>query len=118
MTSIRISQGVEDEVLESLHKAINELAEERRGGHMLYDIIELAKESLTEGNVPHCPCTICLDHFSKGEEFTRTGCYHYFHRHCLYRYVTHTLESLKSEAHQRPKHDELGQEDRVKVLIH
>ncbi|OWF56798.1 uncharacterized protein LOC110452394 [Mizuhopecten yessoensis] len=113
---IRNPRGVGEEELESLHEAINELAEERRGGHMLYDIIELAKESLTEGNVPHCPCTICLDHFSKGEEFTRTGCYHYFHQHCLYRYVTHTLESLKSEAHQRPKHDELGQEDRVKVF--
>ncbi|XP_033748364.1 uncharacterized protein DDB_G0287625-like [Pecten maximus] len=113
---IRNPRGIGEEELESLHEAINQLAEERRGGHMLYDIIELAKESLTDGNVPHCPCTICLEHFCEGEEFTRTDCYHYFHQHCLYRYVSHTLESLKSEANQRPKYKELGQDDTDKVF--
>ncbi|XP_069134323.1 E3 ubiquitin-protein ligase RNF25-like [Argopecten irradians] len=113
---IRNPRGIGEEELESLHEAINELAGERQGGHMLYDIIELAKESLTEGNVPHCPCTICLEHFCEGEEFTRTGCYHYFHQNCLYRYVNHTLESLKNEADERPKYKETTDEQNDKVL--
>ncbi|XP_060081294.1 E3 ubiquitin-protein ligase RNF25-like [Ylistrum balloti] len=111
---IRNPRGIGEEELESLHEAMNQLAVERRGGHMLYDIIELAKESLTEGNVPHCPCMICLEHFCEGEEFTRTDCYHYFHRHCLYRYVSHCIEAQKNEENQRPKHGE--QEEKNEVL--
>lgn len=35
----------------------------------------------------------------EGEAFTKTSCYHYFHCHCLGRYVSHS----ESELRQREK---------------
>lgn len=60
----------------------------------LFNIFQLAKESLTEGNIPRQPCVICQQHFEEGESFTRTECYHYFHCHCLGRYVQHCLNEV------------------------
>lgn len=31
----------------------------------------------------------------EGEAFTKTSCYHYFHSHCLGRYVSHSEEELQ-----------------------
>ncbi|KAB5553558.1 hypothetical protein PHYPO_G00040010 [Pangasianodon hypophthalmus] len=55
---------------------------------VLYQLIEKAKEILTESNIPHGHCVICLYGFQEGEVFTKTSCYHYFHSHCLGRYVS------------------------------
>ncbi|XP_041348298.1 hornerin-like [Gigantopelta aegis] len=88
---IKNPRGVGDEELQSLQEAMNELAEMKRGGPMLYQLIEMAKETLTEGNVPRCPCVICQEHFDEGDVFTRTACYHYFHKMCFGRYIKHAL---------------------------
>lgn len=88
---IRNPRGIGDEEIQSLLEDMHKLAMDRRGGPMLYELIELAKESLTVGNIPHCLCMICLEHFYEGERFTRTDCYHYFHKSCLARYVQHFL---------------------------
>lgn len=31
----------------------------------------------------------------EGESFTKTSCYHYFHSHCLGRYVSHSERELR-----------------------
>lgn len=58
---------------------------------------QVAKEHLTEENIPCCQCTICLYGFADGDVFTKTQCYHYFHSHCLARYVRHALEQIALE---------------------
>uniref|UniRef100_A0A3B3CAE0 Ring finger protein 25 n=1 Tax=Oryzias melastigma TaxID=30732 RepID=A0A3B3CAE0_ORYME len=65
------------------------------GSPVLYQLIEKAKEILTDSNIPHGNCVICLYDFKEGEAFTKTSCYHYFHSHCLGRYVSHSEEELQ-----------------------
>ncbi|XP_060555607.1 E3 ubiquitin-protein ligase RNF25-like [Ruditapes philippinarum] len=88
---IKNPRGIAEEEILSLREDMHKLCEERKGGPVLYELIELAKDSLTAGNIPHCPCMICLEHFHEGEKFTKTECYHYFHENCLMRYVSHVL---------------------------
>ncbi|XP_052797910.1 dentin sialophosphoprotein-like [Mya arenaria] len=89
--TIKNPRGVNEEEIQSLLEDMHKLCEERRGGPVLYELIELAKEILTVGNIPHCPCAICLEHFTEGDNFTRTECYHFFHESCLARYVGHEV---------------------------
>ncbi|XP_071093457.1 zinc finger CCCH domain-containing protein 13-like [Haliotis cracherodii] len=88
---IKNPRGLAEEEVQRLQEDMHDLAEERTGGAMLYELIEMAKEILTEGNIPRCPCVVCLEHFHEGDMFTRTDCYHYFHMACLARYVEHAL---------------------------
>ncbi|CAG2194202.1 AO7 [Mytilus edulis] len=73
---------------------------------------ELAKESLTDGNVPHCPCTICCEHFTEEDMFTKTDCYHYFHNNCLQRYIKHQLDVQKQVDKSRIQHTEINEDDK------
>nr|XP_022340849.1 uncharacterized protein LOC111135248 isoform X2 [Crassostrea virginica] len=109
--SIKNPRGIGEEEVDRLQKSLVTQARELQGGPMLYDLIELAKESLTEGNIPHCPCTICYEHFHEGEDFTKTTCYHYFHTPCLSRYIRHLLEDRHQESLARPSHQQ-GQEEK------
>lgn len=81
----------------SLKQTLADLAANCQGGPMLYELIEKTKESLTQCNLPHGQCMVCLAGFEHGQPFTRTPCYHYFHCQCLLRYITHCLAQLKSE---------------------
>ncbi|XP_020613572.1 serine/arginine repetitive matrix protein 1-like isoform X3 [Orbicella faveolata] len=47
----------------SILENLRELAEGCLGRPMLYELIEYAKESLTDNNTPSCACAICLCHF-------------------------------------------------------
>ena len=77
--------------------------------------LQLAKDSLTVGNIPRCLCMICLEHFFEGELFTRTDCYHYFHKSCLARYVQHFLSnSTEPETKKLTLH--MNQEQRKVIL--
>ena len=62
----------------------------------------MAKDGLTEGNIPHCECAICLENFSEGDNFIKTDCYHYFHQACLVRYGAAFLSSLQEEEEEGP----------------
>ncbi|XP_029635572.1 GATA zinc finger domain-containing protein 14-like [Octopus sinensis] len=95
--TIKNPRGLGEDELAKLETSLKELADERKGGPMLYELFELAKESLTEGNIPRQHCVICLQHFKEFEEFTRTECYHYFHCHCLGRYVEHCLNDVTED---------------------
>ena len=75
----------------------------------------MAKETLTEDNIPHCPCAICMEHFHEGDIFDRTDCYHYFHRHCLGQYIITYREDQKEEARFKPKHHLNGEDEEDKV---
>ncbi|XP_015237515.1 PREDICTED: E3 ubiquitin-protein ligase RNF25 [Cyprinodon variegatus] len=79
----------------SVQKCLQAEARSWLGSPVLYQLIEKAKEILTESNIPHGNCVICLYGFKEGETFTKTSCYHYFHSHCLGRYVRHSERELR-----------------------
>ncbi|XP_043089978.1 E3 ubiquitin-protein ligase RNF25 isoform X2 [Puntigrus tetrazona] len=93
--SIHNPRGLSDDKLLSLQSSLQMEAESCIGTAVLYQLIERAKEILTESNIPHGNCVICLYGFKEGEVFTKTSCYHYFHSHCLGRYITHSEMELK-----------------------
>lgn len=93
--SIHNPRGLSDDKLLSLQQSLQIEAESCVGMPVLYQLIEKAKEILTESNIPHGNCVICLYGFKEGEVFTKTSCYHYFHSHCLGRYITHAEVELR-----------------------
>lgn len=95
--TIRNPRGLSDDKIAKIQEDLQDTAQENVGSPMLYQLIEVAKEHLTEENVPCCQCTICLYGFAEGDVFTKTECYHYFHSHCLARYVRHALEQIALE---------------------
>nr|XP_020443568.1 E3 ubiquitin-protein ligase RNF25 [Monopterus albus] len=92
--SIHNPRGLSDDKLSSVQKCLQLEAQSCLGSPVLYQLIEKAKEILTESNIPHGNCVICLYGFKEGEMFTKTSCYHYFHSHCLGRYVSHSEGEL------------------------
>ncbi|KAL3858195.1 hypothetical protein ACJMK2_012799 [Sinanodonta woodiana] len=104
--TVRNPRGIGDEDIQSLLEAIDKRMEERKGESMLFEVIELAKESLTEGNIPQCSCVICMEHFQEGTSFTKTHCYHYFHNHCLARYAHHCQKAQEQEIRKITLHTE------------
>uniref|UniRef100_H3D151 RING-type domain-containing protein n=1 Tax=Tetraodon nigroviridis TaxID=99883 RepID=H3D151_TETNG len=99
-----------DDKLSSVQKCLQLEAQSCLGSPVLYQLIEKAKEILTESNIPHGSCAICLYDFQEGEAFTKTSCYHYFHCHCLGRYVSH------SESELRRREKEL-EEDKTRTRV-
>ncbi|XP_034567281.1 LOW QUALITY PROTEIN: E3 ubiquitin-protein ligase RNF25 [Notolabrus celidotus] len=97
--SIHKPRGLSDPLPLSVQKCLQLEAQSCLGSPVLYQLIEKAKEILTESNIPYGNCVICLYGFKEGETFTKTSCYHYFHCHCLGRYVLHS----ESELRQREK---------------
>ncbi|XP_057716928.1 E3 ubiquitin-protein ligase RNF25 [Corythoichthys intestinalis] len=90
--AIHNTRGLSDDKLSSLQQSLELEAESCVGSPVLYQLIEKAKEILTESNIPHGNCVICLYGFKEGEAFSKTRCYHYFHSHCLGRYAGHSEE--------------------------
>ncbi|XP_066301437.1 protein starmaker-like [Branchiostoma lanceolatum] len=90
--AIQNPRGLSEQQVNSLYKSLQHMAQERQGESMLYEMIEFAKDSLTHNNLPSCECAICLYPFNDMDDFTKTECYHYFHCHCLGRYIQHTLD--------------------------
>ncbi|XP_051904813.1 E3 ubiquitin-protein ligase RNF25 isoform X3 [Hippocampus zosterae] len=118
--SIHNPRGLSDDKLSSLQRSLELEAESCVGSPILYQLIEVtavtlylkhdvqpfqpfffnfviqkAKEILTESNIPHGNCVICLYGFKEGESFSKTRCYHYFHSHCLGRYARHSEEEIR-----------------------
>ena len=75
----------------------------------------MAKDCLTEGNVPHCECAICLDNFLEGDNFVKTDCYHYFHSPCLARYARSYVKGRRKEEEENVKM--MGEDEFVLKLM-
>lgn len=93
--SIHNPRGLSDDKINSVQKCLQAEAQSSVGSPVLYQLIEKAKEILTESNIPHGNCVICLYDFKETETLTKTSCYHYFHSHCLGRYVRHSEQELQ-----------------------
>lgn len=97
---LRNPRGVDDEVLQKIHKESKRKCEEYFGCPVIYELIEVCRENLTENNTPSCPCAICLYHFTDDDVLTKTNCYHYFHSYCLGRYVKNCRTEAAIEDNQ------------------
>ncbi|XP_060008087.1 E3 ubiquitin-protein ligase RNF25 isoform X4 [Lagenorhynchus albirostris] len=58
--SIRNPRGLSDEQIHKISQALSHMAEAGLGTAMLYELIEKGKEILTDNNIPHGQCVICL----------------------------------------------------------
>ncbi|XP_059204255.1 E3 ubiquitin-protein ligase RNF25 isoform X2 [Centropristis striata] len=113
--SIHNPRGLSDDKISSVQRCLQLEAQSCLGSAVLYQLIEKAKEILTESNIPHGNCVICLYGFKEGETFTKTSCYHYFHSHCLGRYASHSERELRQrekeleedKTRERSEHEEL-----------
>ncbi|NXA46716.1 RNF25 ligase, partial [Nothocercus julius] len=102
--AIRNPRGLSDEQIQKILKTLGCVAEARLGTEVLYELIEKGKEILTDNNIPHGQCVICLYGFQEREAFTKTQCYHYFHSHCLARYAQHMEEEVLMQQEARDQH--------------
>ncbi|NXY50181.1 RNF25 ligase, partial [Ceuthmochares aereus] len=87
-----------------ISQTLRSVAEAKLGTEVLYELIEKGKEILTDNNIPHGQCVICLYGFQEREAFTKTQCYHYFHSHCLARYVQHMEKEILMQQEEREQH--------------
>ncbi|KAM8900861.1 E3 ubiquitin-protein ligase RNF25 isoform X1 [Vulpes vulpes] len=99
--SIRNPRGLSDEQIHKISQALSHVANAGLGTAMLYELIEKGKEILTDNNIPHGQCVICLYDFQEKEAFTKTPCYHYFHCHCLARYIQHMERELQAQGQEQ-----------------
>ncbi|KAJ7345972.1 hypothetical protein JRQ81_001922 [Phrynocephalus forsythii] len=110
--SIRNPRGLSDEQIQKISQMLQGVAQAQLGTAMLYALIEKGKEILTENNIPHSQCVICLYGFQEKEAFTKTRCYHYFHSHCLASYVEHMEKDILAQREERaPPLTRLPQEE-------
>ncbi|XP_023587077.1 E3 ubiquitin-protein ligase RNF25 isoform X3 [Trichechus manatus latirostris] len=75
--SIRNPRGLSDEQIHTISQALSHVAKANLGTAMLYELIE------------------------EKEAFTKTPCYHYFHCHCLARYIQHMEQELKAQGREQ-----------------
>ncbi|XP_008495267.1 E3 ubiquitin-protein ligase RNF25 [Calypte anna] len=101
---IRNPRGLSDEQIQKISQTLRSIGEARLGTEVLYELIEKGKEILTDNNIPHGQCVICLYGFQEREAFTKTQCYHYFHSHCLARYAQHMEEEILMQQEEREQH--------------
>ncbi|XP_028597803.2 LOW QUALITY PROTEIN: E3 ubiquitin-protein ligase RNF25 [Podarcis muralis] len=99
--AIQNPRGLSDEQIQKISQTLQCTAEAQLGTAMLYELIEKGKEILTDNNIPHGQCVICLYGFLENEAFTKTPCYHYFHSRCLASYTEHMEEEIRAERKER-----------------
>ncbi|XP_014668433.1 PREDICTED: E3 ubiquitin-protein ligase RNF25-like [Priapulus caudatus] len=109
-------RGLAEDVLKRLEIDIAALATARIGVPMLYEIIEYVKDDLTDQNIPHGECSICLELFEEADVFTKTECYHHFHQYCLGRYVEHSLAEQKIAQREKSTATALAESTKPCVL--
>ncbi|XP_063363986.1 E3 ubiquitin-protein ligase RNF25 [Cydia amplana] len=81
--TLRNPRGLDDVLLNTINSQIKEKLVDCLGQPVVFELIELIRENLTESNLPSGQCVICLYDFIEGDVFIKTQCYHYFHSHCL-----------------------------------
>jgi len=94
---VRNPRGLEDSAVTTLIKQMIQRCEEYVGCPVLFELIELGREFLSERNVPVCQCCICLNNIEEDDQFLKTECLHFFHRHCLGRYITSVKKDYEEE---------------------
>ena len=93
---MRNPRGLEDCAVKGLLSDMKVRCEEYSGCPVMFELIEMAREFLTERNVPVVRCIICLNNIQEDDVFMKTECLHFFHKHCLGRYIT-TMQEVHND---------------------
>ncbi|XP_028143169.1 E3 ubiquitin-protein ligase RNF25 [Diabrotica virgifera virgifera] len=99
---LRNPRGLDDSTISEIYKSIGDKCAEYVGQPVIFELIELIRESLTESNLPTCQCAVCLYGFTEGDSFTKTECYHYFHSYCLHKHLVTTKRHYQEEQDKLP----------------
>jgi len=81
------SCGLSDERLDDLKQLILSKIKNEDSEGILFEIINIVVDNLTENNIPSSPCPICLIKFKVQDNFIKTSCFHHFHTYCIYKYA-------------------------------
>jgi len=81
------SCGLSDESLNDLKQLIFSKVKNEESEGILFKIIDIVVDYLTENNIPSNPCPICLVQFKVQDNFIKTACFHHFHTYCIYKYA-------------------------------
>ncbi|XP_049539019.1 E3 ubiquitin-protein ligase RNF25 [Anopheles darlingi] len=95
-------RGLDDHVIGQIEAAVDEKLSESIGQPVVFDLIDIIRERLTESNLPSGQCVICLYGFLDGDEFTKTVCYHYLHSHCLACHINASRRNYEEERDKLP----------------
>lgn len=95
-------RGLCDSVLDTISRSINEKLDEHLGSPVVFDLIDVVREHLTDSNLPTGQCVICLYGFQDGDQFTKTECYHYLHTYCLARHLDASKRNYDEEFNKLP----------------
>ncbi|KAG8038662.1 hypothetical protein G9C98_007369 [Cotesia typhae] len=101
--SLKNPRGLDESTLKIIQKELEVKCQKFSGQPVVFELIELVREHLTQKNLPTGQCVVCLYGFRDGDKFTKTECYHYFHSHCLAAHI------IASERYYREELDKLPQ---------
>lgn len=99
---LRNPRGLDDHSINEIHAAVRQKLVESIGMPVVFDLIEIIRDRLTESNLPSGQCVVCLYGFQDGDEFTKTVCYHYLHSYCLARHLTALQRNYQEELNKMP----------------
>lgn len=99
---LRNPRGLDDTTINRISKQIDDKLVECVGAPVMFELIELVRENLTESNLPSGQCAICLYGFQLGDVFIKTQCYHHFHSNCLSCHLEAGEKNHKEEYEKLP----------------
>lgn len=99
---LRNPRGLADHSINEIDAAVRQKLGESVGMPVVFDLIEVIRDRLTESNLPSGQCVVCLYGFRDGDEFTKTVCYHYLHSYCLARHMTALQRNHDEELNKMP----------------
>lgn len=100
--NLRAPRGLDDSGIENIRRAIECKLVESLGSPVVFDLIDVIREHLTDSNLPSGQCVVCLYGFQNGDEFTKTECYHYLHSYCLARHLDASKRNFDDETDKLP----------------
>lgn len=99
---LRNPRGLDDKNINKIEKSVKDKLDESIGQPVVFDLIEVIREHLTESNLPSGQCVVCLYGFQEGDQFTKTDCYHYLHSYCLARHLLASKKNYQEEQDKLP----------------
>lgn len=100
--TLKNPRGLSDCTLDTISRNINAKLDENRGAPVVFDLIDVVREHLTDSNMPSGQCVICLYGFQEDDQFTKTECYHYLHTYCLARHLDASKRNYDEEFNKLP----------------
>lgn len=95
-------RGLSDSTLDSISRNVTAKLDEGLGAPVVFDLIEMVRESLTDSNLPSEQCVICLYGFQEADQFTKTQCFHFLHTYCLLRHLDASRRNYDEEFQKLP----------------